>query len=156
MAIVSLDWLARQAGKEKRDGRTLVLANGAFDILHVGHVRYLRAASELGDILVVAVNSDGSVRRLKGRGRPVVPHAERMELVDALEMVDYVVGFEEDDVSRVIEELRPDVHAKGTDYTPESVPEASLVEKLGGRVEIVGDPKSHSSSELIRRVGATK
>ncbi len=153
MAIVSLEWLAGKLSREKRGNRALVLANGAFDILHVGHVRYLQAASGLGDILVVAVNSDESVRRLKGEGRPVVPHVERMEIVDALSVVDYVVGFGEDDVSKVIRALRPDVHAKGTDYTPETVPEAGLVRELGGRVEIVGDPKSHSSTELIRRLG---
>jgi rfaE bifunctional protein nucleotidyltransferase chain/domain len=129
-----------------------VLANGAFDLLHVGHVRYLRAAAKLGDILVVAVNDDASVRRLKGSGRPVFPLGERMELVAALEEVDYVVAFGEDDVRKVIRSLKPDVHAKGTDYTAETVPERDEVRGYGGRVEICGDPKDHSTSSLLARL----
>lgn len=141
--------------QSRQRGDKLVLANGAFDLLHVGHVRYLEAAARLGEILVVAVNSDDSVRRLKGPGRPVVPLAERMEILGALRCVDHVVGFAEDDVGRVIETLRPDIHAKGTDYTTSSVPEAELVKRLGGRVVIVGDAKNHSASELLARVAAS-
>ncbi|RLB57622.1 MAG: D-glycero-beta-D-manno-heptose 1-phosphate adenylyltransferase [Deltaproteobacteria bacterium] len=140
----------------RQRGERLVLANGAFDLLHVGHVRYLQAAAELGDILVVAVNSDDSVRRLKGPDRPVVTQVERMEIIAALGCVDHVLGFAEDDVGQVITILRPDIHAKGTDYTASSVPEAELVRKLGGRVAIVGDAKNHSASELIARVAASR
>ena len=130
----------------------MVLANGAFDLLHVGHVRYLQAARALGQVLVVAVNSDASVRRAKGPGRPVVPAAERAELVAALVGVDWVVVFEADTVVPVIERLRPDIHAKGTDYTPETVPEAAVVRAYGGRVAIAGDPKSHSTTQYIERI----
>ena len=128
-----------------------MLANGCFDLLHVGHVRYLRAARALGDALVVGLNSDASVRRLKGPGRPVMPAGERAELVAALDGVDAVVVFEEDSADALIARLRPDVHAKGTDYTEQSVPERDEVLAYGGRVAIVGDPKDHSSTEMLRK-----
>jgi rfaE bifunctional protein nucleotidyltransferase chain/domain len=134
-------------------GRTIVLANGAFDLLHVGHVRYLDGAKALGDVLVVAVNSDASVRASKGPGRPVVPQAERAELVAALRCVDHVLVFDEPDVRAVIRALKPHVHAKGTDYTVETVPERAEVEAYGGRVAICGDPKDHSTSSLVGKLG---
>ncbi|HEY6308914.1 MAG TPA: adenylyltransferase/cytidyltransferase family protein [Candidatus Angelobacter sp.] len=132
-------------------GDKIILANGGFDLLHVGHVRYLRAAKELGGRLVVAVNSDAGMRALKGAERPRVPDHERAELVAALEGVDAVTIFDELDVRNLVRVLRPDVHAKGTDYTAESVPERDEVIACGGRVEIVGDPKDHSTTELLRR-----
>ena len=131
-------------------GERIILANGNFDLLHVGHVRYLRGAKELGGKLVVAVNSDESVRALKGDGRPVMPAEERAEIVAALADVDAVVIFSELDVRALIHEIRPDIQAKGTDYTTDSVPERDAVAEYGGRVAIVGDPKNHSSSEIIR------
>ncbi|MGH9544584.1 MAG: adenylyltransferase/cytidyltransferase family protein [Terriglobales bacterium] len=135
----------------------MTLANGAFDLLHVGHVRYLRAAKQLGGRVIVAVNSDASVRALKGEGRPLMPARERAEILAALADVDAVVIFPEPDVRAIIREIRPDVHAKGTDYTVESVPERDEVLACGGRVEIVGDPKDHSTSEIIRsRLGRTR
>jgi rfaE bifunctional protein nucleotidyltransferase chain/domain len=134
-------------------GRTVVLANGAFDLLHVGHVRYLEAAKQLGDVLVVAVNSDASVRASKGEGRPVVPQAERLELVAALRCVDHVLIFDEPDVRSVIRSLKPHVHAKGTDYAVETVPERAEVEAYGGRVVICGDPKDHSTTSLAAKLG---
>ena len=131
-------------------GERIILANGNFDLLHVGHVRYLRGAKELGGKLVVAVNSDESVRALKGDGRPVMPAEERAEIVAALADVDAVVIFSELDVRALIREIRPDIQAKGTDYTTDSVPERDAVAEYGGRVAIVGDSKNHSTSEIIR------
>src|SRR5580698_9139196 len=131
-------------------GERIILANGNFDLLHVGHVRYLRGARELGGKLVVAVNSDQSVRALKGEGRPIVPEDERAEILAALADVDAVVIFPELDVRAIIREIHPDVQAKGTDYTADSVPERDAVAEYKGRVEIVGDPKDHSTSEIIR------
>ena len=131
-------------------GERITLANGNFDLLHVGYVRYLRGAKELGGKLVVAINSDESVRALKGEGRPVMPAGERAEIIAALADVDAVVIFPELDVRALIREIRPDIHAKGTDYTMESVPERDAVADYGGRVAIVGDPKDHSTSEIIR------
>ena len=128
----------------------MTLTNGCFDLLHVGHVRYLHAARELGGKVVVAVNADDSVRALKGEGRPVIPAEERAEILSALADVDAVVIFPENDVRAIIREIRPDYHAKGTDYTMESVPERAEVEGVGGRVVIVGDPKNHSATEIIR------
>ncbi|MBN2497400.1 MAG: adenylyltransferase/cytidyltransferase family protein [Deltaproteobacteria bacterium] len=148
-----LDELASELAPARASGRSLALANGAFDLLHVGHVRYLLAAAELADILVVAVNSDASVARLKGRGRPVVPAQERAEILAALGCVDHVIVFDDDDVRTVVRALRPDVHVKGTDYTVETVPERDEVEACGGRVAIAGDPKAHASSELIHKLG---
>ena len=133
----------------RSQGKRLVLANGCFDLLHVGHVRYLRAARALGDVLLVALNGDASVRRLKGPGRPLIPVAERAELVGALGDVDAVVVFDDDRADTLIAELRPDVHAKGTDYSEESVPERKAVLAAGGRVAIAGDPKGHATKTLI-------
>ena len=142
--------LRRQVGEWRRTGERVTLANGNFDLLHVGHVRYLRGAKALGGKLVVAINSDSSVRVLKGEGRPVMPENERAEIVAALSDVDAVVIFSELDVRAIIREIRPDVQAKGTDYTADSVPERDTVAECGGRVEIVGDPKDHSTTEIIR------
>jgi len=148
--IVSREELQRRVADWRRDGDRITLTNGCFDVLHVGHVRYLHAARQLGGKVVVAVNSDDSVRALKGEGRPVMPAAERAEILAALADVDAVVVFPEDDVRAIIREIQPDFHAKGTDYTPESVPERDEVEACGGRVVIVGDPKDHSATEIIR------
>ena len=134
----------------RRAGEPITLANGNFDLLHVGHVRYLEGAKALGGKLVVAINSDDSVRALKGEGRPLMPENERAEIVAALADVDAVVIFSELDVRAIIREIRPDVQAKGTDYTVDSVPERDAVAECGGKVEIVGDPKQHSSSEILR------
>jgi rfaE bifunctional protein nucleotidyltransferase chain/domain len=142
--------LAHRVAQWRRAGERIVLANGNFDLLHVGHVRYLRGARELGGKLVVAINSDESVRALKGAGRPVMPEGERAEIVAALADVDAVVVFPELDVRALIREIRPDIQAKGTDYTIDSVPERDAVTECGGRVAIVGDAKDHSTSEIIR------
>ena len=130
----------------------LVLANGIFDLFHVGHVRYLRGAREAGKRLLVALNSDASARRLKGSGRPLMPLAERMEIVAALSCVDWVTSFEEDSVENLLRRLRPAVHAKGTDYTVESVPERAVAKSLGIRTVIVGDAKGHATSDLVQRI----
>ena len=148
--IVSRKELQERVAAWRQAGGRVTLANGCFDLLHVGHVRYLRAARELGGKLVVAVNGDDSVRALKGEGRPLMPADERAEILAALADVDAVVVFPEKDVRAIIREIHPDFHAKGTDYTAESVPERAEVEACGGRVVIVGDPKDHSASEIIR------
>jgi rfaE bifunctional protein nucleotidyltransferase chain/domain len=140
------------AARLRAQGRRIVLANGCFDLLHVGHVRYLTAARALGDVLFVGINGDAAVTRLKGAGRPLMPATERAELLAGLRAVDHVVVFEEDTADRLIGLLRPDVHAKGTDYTEGSVPEAPTVRAAGGRVAIVGDPKDHATRDLIARV----
>lgn len=142
--------LRERVGEWRRAGERIILANGNFDLLHVGHVRYLRGAKELGGKLLVAINSDESVRALKGQGRPVMPAGERAEIIAALSDVDAVVIFPELDVRALIREIRPDIQAKGTDYTVDSVPERDAVAEYGGRVAIVGDSKDHSTSELIR------
>jgi D-glycero-beta-D-manno-heptose 1-phosphate adenylyltransferase len=134
----------------KKTGERIILANGNFDLLHVGHVRYLQAAKELGGKLIVAINSDESVRALKGEGRPIVPGAERAEIITALACVDAVVIFPELDVRALIREIRPDIQAKGTDYTADNVPERDVVIECGGQVAIVGDPKNHSTSNMIQ------
>jgi rfaE bifunctional protein nucleotidyltransferase chain/domain len=154
--IVSLEEALARVLALRRDGRTVALANGVFDLLHVGHVRYLEAARQLADVLVVAVNSDRSTRASKGADRPLVPEAERAELVAALACTEIVLLFDEPDVRAVIRALQPDVHVKGTDYTPETIPERDEVERYGGRVAVAGDPKQHSSSELARRVRQSK
>ena len=133
-------------------GRKVVLANGCFDILHVGHVRYLEGARKLGDVLVVAINSDRSVRALKGDDRPILNENERVALVSALRCVDHVVVFDEGDVTRVLDVLKPSIHAKGTDYTEATVPEREQVLAYGGQVRITGDPKDHSTRDVIRRI----
>jgi rfaE bifunctional protein nucleotidyltransferase chain/domain len=148
--ILGRDALRQRVGQWRQAGDRITLANGCFDLLHVGHVRYLRAAKELGGRLVVAINSDDSVRCLKGEGRPLMPAEERAEILAALADVDAVVIFSERDVRALIREIHPDVQAKGTDYTADSVPEAEVVREYGGRVAIVGDPKDHSASEIIR------
>lgn len=148
--ILGREQLRDQVEAWRAAGDRIILANGCFDLLHVGHVRYLHGAKELGGRLVVAVNSDDSVCSLKGEGRPLMPAEERAEILAALADVDAVVIFPEPDVRAIIREVRPDVQAKGTDYTAASVPEADTVREYGGRVAIVGDPKDHSASEIIR------
>ena len=148
--IVNRQQLRQRIADWRRAGDAITLANGCFDLLHVGHVRYLRSAKQLGGRLIVAVNSDESVRALKGEGRPLMPAEERAEILAALADVDAVVIFPEPDVRELIREIRPDVQAKGTDYTAATVPEHDVVVECGGRVEIVGDPKNHSASEIIR------
>lgn len=143
--------LLAQAEQWRAAGEQIVLANGCFDLLHVGHIRYLRGAKALGGKLIVALNSDESVRQIKGEGRPLMPQDERAEIVAALADVDAVVIFDEPDVRALIRELRPDIQAKGTDYTRENVPERDEVLACGGRVEIVGDQKNHSTSEFLVR-----
>lgn len=150
--IFSRDALRERVAEWRRSGQPIVLANGCFDLLHVGHIRYLRGAKALGGKLVVAMNSDESVARLKGAGRPLMPAAERAEIVAALVDVDAVVLFDEPDVRALIREIRPDVQAKGTDYTRENVPERDEVLAYGGRIEIVGDPKDHSTSDFLARL----
>jgi rfaE bifunctional protein nucleotidyltransferase chain/domain len=148
--ILGRDELRRQVEQWRQAGERITLANGNFDLLHVGHVRYLQGAKALGGRLVVAINSDESVRALKGEGRPIIPENERAEIVAALAGVDAVVIFPELDVRALIREIHPDVQAKGTDYTAESVPERDAVAEYGGKVAIVGDPKDHSTGEIIR------
>ncbi len=143
---------ATLAERLRAERKRIVLANGCFDLLHVGHIRYLRAARRLGDILFVGINGDAAVERLKGPGRPLMPALERVEMLMALRDVDHVVVFDDDTADRLIAALRPDVHAKGTDYTGDSVPETATVRAIGGRVAIVGDPKGHSTRELITRI----
>jgi D-glycero-beta-D-manno-heptose 1-phosphate adenylyltransferase len=148
--ILSREQLRRQVAEWRVADEPVTLANGCFDLLHVGHVRYLHAAKKLGGRLIVAVNSDESVKALKGEGRPLMPAGERAEILAALADVDAVVIFPERDVRALIRDIRPDVQAKGTDYTAESVPERDTVHECGGRVVIVGDPKDHSATEIIR------
>jgi len=143
--------LRERVAQWRRAGERIILTNGCFDVLHVGHIRYLSGAKALGGRVVVAVNDDASVGALKGEGRPRMPAAERAEIVAALEPVDAVVIFAEPDVRALLRELRPDIHAKGTDYTAETVPERDVVAEYGGRVAIVGDPKDHSTSDLLRK-----
>jgi rfaE bifunctional protein nucleotidyltransferase chain/domain len=150
--IVSRDELRRRAEAWRTNGEQVILTNGCFDLLHVGHIRYLHAAKELGGKLVVALNADESVRTLKGEGRPVMKARERAELLAALADVDAIVIFPEPDVRAIIREIHPDVQAKGTDYTPESVPERDEVMAYGGRVAIVGDPKDHSTTEILEQM----
>ncbi len=151
--IVSRTELLESVSRDRAEGATVVLANGCFDLFHVGHIRYLAGARELADILVVGINSDEQVSRLKGARRPYIPESERAEIVAALRVVDYVTVFDEPTVTELIRALRPDIHAKGTDYTTDTVPEREIVREYGGRVAIVGDPKDHSSSDLIKIVG---
>jgi rfaE bifunctional protein nucleotidyltransferase chain/domain len=150
--LLDREQLKRRVEEWRKSGEKITLANGCFDLLHVGHVRYLRAAKELGGRLVVAINSDHSVRNLKGDGRPVMPAEERAEILAALSDVDAIVIFPEPDVRPLIREIRPEIQVKGTDYTSDSVPERDTVISCGGRVEIVGDPKDHSATEIIRKM----
>lgn len=145
--------MARVAARRAK-GATIVLANGCFDVLHAGHVRYLEGARALGDVLVVAINSDAQVTKLKGAGRPILPDRERAEIVASLEAVSLVTVFEESTVTELLLAIKPDFHAKGTDYTEETVPERDVVRSFGGRVAIVGDSKDHSTSEILRKVGS--
>jgi rfaE bifunctional protein nucleotidyltransferase chain/domain len=149
--ILDRDSLGARVNAEKEKGQTVVLANGCFDVLHAGHIRYLQGARALGDILVVGINSDNQVTRLKGAGRPILPELERAEIVASLEAVDLVTIFDEPTVTELLLAIKPAIHAKGTDYTEETVPERDVVRSYGGSVRIVGDPKNHSTSELIRR-----
>jgi rfaE bifunctional protein nucleotidyltransferase chain/domain len=153
--ILSRDALRQRLDAARAGGKRIVFANGIFDLLHVGHVRYLEAARKEGDLLVVGVNSDASARQLKGAGRPVLDEHGRAALVAALSAVDYVCIFDELDVERLLSVLRPHVHAKGTDYTPETVPERETASRLGIRVAIVGDPKGHSTSGLFDSIRAS-
>lgn len=150
--VLTEDALAGRLDADRRAGRTIAFANGGFDLLHVGHVRYLEAARAEADCLVVAVNSDASIRALKGEGRPVLDQDARAELVAALRAVDYVVIFDDPTVDRLLARLRPDVHCKGTDYTVDTVPERETVRAYGGRIAIVGDPKDHSTTGLLGRL----
>jgi rfaE bifunctional protein nucleotidyltransferase chain/domain len=144
--------LVEAIDRERATGRTIAMANGCFDLLHVGHVRYLQGAAGEADRLIVAVNDDGSVAGLKGAGRPILPAADRAELVAALRGVDYVVVFSEPTLERLLSLIKPDVHCKGTDYTVETVPERAVVAAYGGRTVIVGDPKRHATRELLARI----
>jgi rfaE bifunctional protein nucleotidyltransferase chain/domain len=150
--VIARDLLQRKLTEHKRRGERIVFANGCFDSLHVGHIRYLEGARREGDVLVVGVNADDSVSALKGHGRPILDENARAQLVAALQCVDYVVLFNESNVERLLEELRPDVHAKGTDYTTETVPERAIAARLGIHVAIVGDPKDHSTKALLESV----
>lgn len=154
--ILNRDELAHRIASARETGARIVLANGCFDVLHVGHIRYLQGARELGDILVVGVNSDEQVAIQKGPGRPVLPAMDRAEIVAALESVTYVTIFDEPTVEQLLLTLKPDVHAKGTDYTTDSVPERDVVRSYGGEVAIVGDPKDHSTSQIIERLGGPR
>ncbi len=140
------------AAKARGAGRIVVFGNGCFDLLHVGHIRYLQGARELGDILILALNGDRSVEKLKGSGRPLMPELERAEILAALECVDYIVVFDDSTVDGLLNEIRPDVHAKGTDYREETVPERETVLSYGGRIAIVGDPKEHSTRDYLKRI----
>lgn len=144
--------LLRAIRAERDAGRTIAFANGCFDVLHVGHIRYLAGAAVEADVLVIGVNGDASVQVLKGLNRPIMPEAERAELIASLAMVDYVTIFHDTSPSRLLAELRPDVHCKGTDYSEDSVPEGEVVRSWGGRVAIVGDPKKHSTTELLEKM----
>ena len=155
MTILSREDLASRIASARASGARIVLANGCFDVLHVGHIRYLAGARELGDILVVGINSDEQVAIQKGPGRPVLPANERAEIIAALESVTYVTIFDEPTVEQLLLALKPDVHAKGTDYTTDSVPERDVVRSYGGEVAIVGDPKDHSTTEIIARLGGS-
>lgn len=155
-SILNREELLHRVSSAREAGARIVLANGCFDVLHVGHVRYLAGARQLGDILIVGINSDEQVAIQKGPGRPILPANERAEIVAALESVTYVTIFEEPTVEQLLLALRPDVHAKGTDYTTDSVPERDVVRSYGGQVAIVGDPKDHSTTEIIQRLGGVK
>lgn len=154
--VVDHHELAHEVARFKSEGKTVVFANGAFDLLHVGHTRYLRGAAAEGDVLVVALNSDGSVRALKGPERPIVPLSDRVEIITALACVDLVTTFEETDVTPLLLLLKPDVHAKGSDYTEDTVPEVDTVRGYGGRVAIVGGPKDHNTTDIVARIAQGK
>ena len=153
--VLSESELIAAVAEDRAAGRTIAFANGCFDLIHVGHVRYLQGAAEEGDRLIVAVNDDASVTRLKGPGRPAMPASERAEIIAALAVVDYVVTFADETVDRLLGRIKPDVHCKGTDYTVDTVPERAVVQAYGGRTAIVGDPKTHASRDLAKKIGAT-
>jgi D-glycero-beta-D-manno-heptose 1-phosphate adenylyltransferase len=153
--VLSEPELIEAIARDRAAGRTIAFANGCFDLLHVGHVRYLAGAAAEGDRLIVAVNDDRSVERLKGAGRPILPASDRAELVAALRGVDYVVVFADENVERLLLLLKPDVHCKGTDYTVDSVPERAVVKAYGGRTAIVGDAKRHATRELLQRIAGS-
>jgi rfaE bifunctional protein nucleotidyltransferase chain/domain len=155
MSITEAD-LVQAVARDRSEGKTIALANGCFDVIHVGHVRYLAGAVAQADKLIVAVNDDNSVARLKGAGRPILPAADRAELVEALRGVDYVIVFSDPTVERLLKLLKPDVHCKGTDYTIDSVPEREVVQGYGGRTAIVGDSKDHSTRDLLQRIAETQ
>jgi len=150
--ILSLNEMTETADELRKEGKTVTFANGCFDLIHVGHVRYLEAAKRQGDILVVGLNSDNSVRRLKGQERPWMPQRERAEILSAFASVDYIVIFDETTVENILRRLRPEVHCKGTDYTEDTVPEKEVVRQYGGTVAIVGDPKDHSTRDLVHEI----
>ncbi len=154
--ILLRDELVERVTAARENGSTIVLANGCFDLMHVGHVRYLAGAKAIGDVLVVGVNSDKQALELKGEGRPFMPENERAEMIASLKCVDLVTIFDEPTVEQLIRAIRPDFHAKGTDYTTDSVPERDIIREVGGQVAIVGDPKDHSSTELIATVSKNK
>ena len=147
--------LIERVNSARTNGACIVMANGCFDVLHVGHVRYLESAKALGDLLIVGINSDEQTHRLKGEGRPLQPQEQRAEIISSIEAVDFVTIFDEPTVEQLLLALRPDIHAKGTDYTEDSVPERDVVRSFGGRVAIVGDPKDHSSSEIIEKLAVS-
>jgi rfaE bifunctional protein nucleotidyltransferase chain/domain len=151
-AILERSELVERINALRAEGAAIVLANGCFDMFHVGHLRYLEGACALGDVLVVAINSDRQTREIKGEGRPFTPENERAEIIAALHCVDFVTVFDEPTVEEVLLAIKPDFHAKGTDYTVDTVPEREIVRSYGGTVAIVGDPKDHSSTEIIRRL----
>ncbi|HKT80609.1 MAG TPA: adenylyltransferase/cytidyltransferase family protein [Vicinamibacterales bacterium] len=153
--ILSESELVEAIARDRADGRSIAFANGCFDLLHVGHIRYLRGAADEADRLIVAVNDDRSVRGLKGEGRPILTAADRAELVAALRGVDYVVVFSDPNVERLLTLLKPDVHCKGTDYTVETVPERAVVQSYGGRTAIVGDPKDHATRDLLKKIAGS-
>lgn len=150
--LKTLSQLREIVRRERNKGRAIVLANGGFDLVHAGHIRYLRAAKKCGDVLIVALNSDASIRRLKGPGRPILPERERAEILAAFACVDYLTIFKEPNVERILRTLKPDVHAKGSDYTKKTVPERETVLAYGGRIAIAGGPKIRSTSEVIPRI----
>jgi rfaE bifunctional protein nucleotidyltransferase chain/domain len=150
--ILERNRLVARIAIDRHKGAKIVLANGCFDLFHVGHIRYLAGAKALGDILIVGINSDQQVKKLKGENRPLMPENERAEILSALKFVDYVTIFPEPTVTELIRAIRPDFHAKGTDYTTDNVPEREIVKEYGGQVAIVGDPKDHSSTELIGKI----
>jgi rfaE bifunctional protein nucleotidyltransferase chain/domain len=153
--VLTREALVARLGDERAAGRTVAFANGCFDILHVGHVRYLEAAAQEADVLVVAINDDASVKALKGDNRPILAAEHRAELVAALRSVDFVIVFSEPTVAPLLEALHPDVHCKGTDYTVDTVPERETVKAYGGRIAIVGDPKNHSTRDLLERIASS-
>ncbi len=150
--FIPIEQLSELSARLKKEGKIIVLANGAFDLFHVGHLRYLKDAKKYGDVLVVAVNSDKSIKIYKGEDRPIIPEEERIEILMSIDVVDYVTVFDEPSVERVIRALKPHYQAKGTDYTEDSVPEADLVKLMGGKVVITGDSKNHSTTDIIQKL----